>query len=244
MKPIGPDEINNLRHAVQYFQDCYLVSSIGALANSPNGRKILTENIARTNNGYCIKFRNINGINKDFFVSQDEMDNLIYMDKYLNPIPISSYYPHNPIIKAIEVAMNKLLSIYPSKKPMICRIPKSNEKFEFNKPSNFLEMFTGKKPIKINEDGIRLTLKSKAKESLNIFDNISDNPDCSFVMGTSLGFHKDTSNNHCYTVAQINKKNNTIRLFEHRYLESLILTYEEAIKKFKYITGYFNEDLL
>ncbi len=239
MKPIGIDEIQKLRYAIQYFQDCYLVSSVGALTRSPNGRKILAENIAHTNDGFRIKFRNINGENHDFFVTQKESDDLVYMDKYLNPVPINN--PHNPIIKAIEVAMNKLLDKYPSKKPFICRFPNCNEEFEFNKPSNFLEMFTGKKPIAINEGGIRLTLRSKVKESEDIFNRISEIPDNSFVLGTSFGLHKGMSDNHCYSVKSVNNKN--IDVFDHRCQGGLRLTYAEAIKKFKFIVGYFDKDL-
>ena len=242
MKPLGLDEIKNLRSAIQYFQDCYLVSSVGALANSKNGRKILAENISHTSNGFCVKFRNINGHNKDFFVSQEEMDNLVYMDKYLNPVPLKT--PHNPIIKALEVAMNKLLNKFPDKKPLICRIPSCNEKFEFNKPSNFLEMFTGKKALKIKESSRSSNLKSKEKDSRDILDKISENPGSSFVFGTGIGFSKGLSNNHCYSLKKVDKNNNRIELFDHRYLETLALTYEEAIKKLKFIVGYFDADLI
>ncbi len=243
MKSIGIDEIKNLKFAIQYFQDCYLVSSIGTLSKSKNGSKILSENIFHTNNGFCVKFRNINEKAEDFFVSSKEIDDLVYMDKYLNPIPLKPEYPHNPIIKALEVAMNKLLKKYPSKKPWICRIPSCNEKFEFNKPSNFLEMFTGKKTINLNEHGIRTTLKTKEKESIDIFDKISDNPDSSFVAGTSIGIKKGLTNNHCYSINKADKKNRTIDLFDHRFQNTLTLTYEDAIKKLKFIVGYFNKDL-
>lgn len=242
MKPITLTEIQNLKTAIQYFQDCYLVSSVSALTKSTNGRKILSQNIAHTNNGYRIKFNNINGEAKDFFVTQKEMDDLVYMDKYKNPIPLKQ--PHNPIIKAIEAAMNQLLEKYPSKKPWICRFPNCNEKFEFNKPSNFLEMFTGKKPYSLNESSWRISLKSKKSESKEIFNKISENPDNSFVAGTSINFHKGLSDNHCYTIINIDKKAEKLELFDHRFLEKLTLTYEEAIKKLKFIVGYFDKDLL
>ena len=241
MKPISSAEIETLKNAVQHFKDCYLVASVSALSRSSNGRKILAQNILHTNNGYKIRFNNINGKNHDFFVTQKEMDDLVYLDKYQNPVILT--HPHNPIIKAIEVAMNKLLEKYPSKKPWICRFPSCNEKFEFNKPSNFLEMFTGKTAFKLNEDGLRLHLKSKARESKDIFDKISDEPNSSFVAGTSIGFRKGMSDNHCYTITSVDKKAQKIELFEHRFLESLTLTYEEAIKNLKFIVGYFDKNL-
>ena len=243
MKPIGTDEIKNLKYAIQYFQDCYLVSSIGALSHSANGRKILSENIAHTKDGFRIRFRNINQNSEDFFVTQKEMDDLIYMDKFLNPIPINKYFPHNPIIKAIEVAMNKLLSHYPSKKPWICRFPNCNEKFEYNKPSNFLEMFTGKPPLKLNEGSFRMTLKSKRKESTALFDKIKNDNNCSFVAGTAFSTNKNFSDYHCYSLKEITK-NNMLGLFDHRLSGSNYLTYDEAIKKLKFIVGYFNKDLI
>lgn len=240
MKLLSLNEINNLKFAKQHFQDCYLVSSIGALSKSMYGRRTLFENIVHTDKGYRIRFNNIDGRKEDFFATHEEMDKLIYMDKYMNPIPIA--VPHNPVIKALEVAMNKLLEKHPSKKPFICRFPSCNEKFEFNKPSNFLEMFTGKKPIKLNEGGIRLNLKSKKENAEKIFEEIKRNPNCSFVAGTSIGLNKGLSDNHCYTVDRVNK-NNTIELFDHRFLETITLTYEQAINKLKFLVGYFNQEL-
>ena len=242
MKPITSTEINNLKTAIQYFQDCYLVSSVSALARSSNGRKFLAENIAHTKDGYRIKFNNINGKAKDFFVSQKETDDLVYLDKYMNPMPLTQ--PHNPVIKAIEVAMNKLLTQFPSKKPLICRFPNCNEKFEYNKPSNFMEMFTGRKPLVINESSFRISLKSKEKESIEIFDKISDQPQNSFVTGTAINFHKGLSDNHCYSITKTDKNARTIEFFDHRFLEKITLTYEEAIKKLKFIVGYFDKDLM
>ena len=241
MKPIGTDEIKNLKYAIQYFQDCYLVSSIGALSHSTNGRKILSENIAHTSDGLRIRFNNINGKTEDYFVSRQEMDNLIYMDRYYNPIEIK--VPHNPIIKGIEVAMNKLLKKHPLKKPWMCRLPDCNEKFEFNKPSNFLEMFTGKKPIIINENNLNLSLKSKKEEIKEFFKRIDKQFPNSFVAGSLFGFHKGITNNHCYTIVNSDYKNQIINIFDHRFLEITDLSYDEAVRKLKFIVGYFNKDL-
>lgn len=244
MKPITSDEIKNLRYAVQYFQDCYLVSSVSSLTKTSNGRRILTENIAHTDDGYRIRFQNVKGKCQDYFVSQKEIDLLTYLDKYGNTIIIPEDKPHNQIIKAIETAMNKLLRRYPDKKSFLCRIPNCNEKFEFNKPSVFLEMFTGKKPIKLNEDGLSLNLKSKKTECIDLFEKISKEPENSFVAGTSFNFNRKFSDYHCYSVQNIDREKETIELFDHRLLDSIVLTYNEAIKYIKYFAGYFNKDLL
>ncbi len=243
MKPLTHNEIMDLRYAKQYFQDCYLVSSIGALANSKKGSKILENNIVHTNDGFRVKFNNINNKSEDFFVTQKELDDLIPLDKYGNPTEINKHFPQNPIIKAIEIAMNKIIDKHPSKKPWLSRIPSCNEKFEFNKPSNFLEMFTGEKPIKLNEDSFKLSLKSKKKEAIEIFDQMSDNPDSSFVVGTSINLReKDLNDFHCFDVKNVNKTKETIELFDHRFQEITKLTYNEAIKQLKYIVGYFGKE--
>ena len=243
MRPIGLDEIKSLIRAKQYFQDCYLVSGIGALAKSKNGEKVLAKSITHTDNGYCIKFSNVNKKSEDFFVTQKEIDDLVYMDKYLNPIPIDSKFPHNPIIKAVEVAMNKLLGKHPPKKPLLCRIPSCNEKFEFNKPSNFLEMFTGKKPHILNESGIKLNLRSKKNECIDLLNRISEDSDNAFVAGTAMTLNKKLHNFHCYNIHNINKESRTIDLFDHRGQNNVRISYDEAINNLKYIVGYFGKDL-
>lgn len=243
MKPLTHNEIMDLRYAKQYFQDCYLVSSIGALANSKKGSKILENNISHTNDGFRVKFNNINNKSEDFFISQKELDNLTPIDKYGNPIEINKHFPHNPILKAIEIAMNKIIEKNPSKKPWISRIPNCNEKFEFNKPSNFLEMFTGEKPIKLNEDNFKLNLKSKEEDAIELFDQISDNPNNSFVVGTSINLGlKKINDFHCFDVKNVNKENETIDIFDHRFQQIIRLTYDEAIKQLKYIVGYFGKE--
>ena len=243
MKPLTHNEIMDLRYAKQYFQDCYLVSSIGALANSKKGSKILENNIAHTSEGFRVKFNNINNKSEDFFISQKELDNLTLMDKYGNPIEINKYFPHNPILKAIEIAMNKIISKHPFKKPLLSRIPNCNEKFEFNKPSNFLEMFTGEKPINLNEDSFKLNLKSKKEDAIKLLDQMSDNPNNSFVVGTSINFReKDLNDFHCFDVKNVNKSNETIDIFDHRFQQTIRLTYDEAIKQLKYIVGYFGKE--
>lgn len=243
MKPISINEINGLGRAKQYFQDCYLVSSIGALANSHNGQKILQKNIAHTDNGYRIKFQNVKGQAEDYFVTQKEIEELVYMDKYMNPIPLDERYPHNPIIKAIEVAMNKLLKKHPSKKSITCRLANCNEKFEFNKPSNFLNMFTGEKPIILNEGNIYRTLKSKKEETTKLLNEMSKTKDNSFVAGTSILLDRRLNDFHCYSIKSVNKDTQELELFDHRHQNIIKLTYEEAIKKLKFLVGYFENGL-
>lgn len=241
MKPINFDEIKTLQRMKQYFQDCYLVTSINALSNSENGRKILQNNILREGNNFNIKFKSINGKSEDFFVTEKEINDLTLCDRFLNPIITEE--PENPILKAVETAMNKLLKKYPDKKSFANRLYKTNEKFEYNNPSRFMEMFTGIKPLNINENSFRMTLKSKSDEVKALLKKIGENQHNSFVAGTGHKFIKGLTNWHCYTLEKVGNADRTIQIFDNRYQKKIVLLFDDFIKNIKYITGYFNEDL-
>ena len=103
-------------------------------------------------------------------------------------------------------------------------------------------MFTGEKPINLNEDNFKLNLKSKKEDAIELFDKISDKPDNSFVVGTSINLDKNKLYDfHCFDVKTINKETKQIDLFEHRFQQTIQLSYEEAIKQLKYIVGYFGK---
>ena len=238
MRPLAKKEIYSLKYAKQNFCDCYLVASISALTRSKNGRKILGRNIQRDGNNFCVRFNNVYGRSESYLVKQRECDELILMNKYCEPIPVEN--PHHPIIKAVEVAMNKLLRIHPLKKPIICQIPKCQEDFEYNKVSNFLEMFTGVKPITINESGIRMTLKKDKKYAMWLIDELIRRKDFSFIFGTGL---KDILGDlpHCLPVEEIISDN--ITLYDCRRQVYKTSDFNNAILKYKFICGYFNEML-
>lgn len=238
MRPITFDEIISLRTAKQNFCDCYLVSSINALTRTENGRKILANNIQRDGDNFCIKFNDVNGQTETYLVKQAECDELILMDEYLNPVPLK--VENHPIIKAIEVAMNKLLKLHPDKKPFLCKIPKCQEKFEFNMVSNFLKMFTGVRPITINESGLKMTLKSDEQISERMFSEMQ-NRENSFVMGTGYHLNPFEDLPHCYTVTYADKWK--VEIFNCRRQEHDVRTSDDIIKSMKYICGYFGDML-
>lgn len=238
MRPITFDEITTLKFAKQNFRDCYLVSSINALTRSENGRKILAQNIQRDGENFCIRFNDINGQAETYLVKQAECDELILYDRYLEPVQLK--VPHNPIIKAIEVAMNKLLNLHPDKKPFLCKIPDCQEKFEFNKVSNFLNMFTGVRPITINESGLKMTLKKDEKAAKRIFSEIEQRGG-SFVAGT--GYHLNPLEDlpHCYAITNV--EDSIVELYDCRRQTYLNRSDDKTIGTIKYICGYFNEML-
>ncbi len=235
MLPINRKQILTLRKAKQNFCDCYLVSSINALTRCKNGRKFLSQNIQRSGDNFCIRFNNVNGHPETYLVKQPECDELILRDKYLEPLELT--VDNHPIIKAVEVAMNKLLKLHPDKKPFVCNIVDCQEKFEFNKVSNFLKMFTGIRPITINESGISYTMRKEADIARRMFSEISQR-EGSFVIGTGFSLNPLKDLPHCYTVTSI--RNGIINLYDCRRQTTNTKTYDEAISDMKYICGYFD----
>lgn len=243
MKPLSIGQIETLIRPKQHFSDCYLVSSLSALARSENGRKILQQNILTDADAYCIKFNNVKGLQEQYLVKQEECDNLILTDKYLEIIQIST--PHNPIVKAVEVAMNKLLKLHPDKKPLVSRAIACNEVFEYNRPSNFLEMFTGRKPITLNENTIKNTMKRNKEDVKNLLNMISQDDNSAFIIGTGFEFFPvRLSSWHCYNIEKIDSLADTIILRDNKAQETRNLDFKDISKKFKFICGYFNESLM
>lgn len=241
MKPISPEQISSLRSAKQYFADCYLVSSIHALTKTANGRKILQQNISTDGTNFNIRFNQVTDKPQDFFVSQKDCENLVLLDKYANEIKTDE--PQNPIIKAIEVAMGRLITQHPEKKPLICRLADCMENFEYNKPSNFMKLFTGRKPIVLNEGGLRLTMRRHREEAMELFEQMDKAGDVSFVAGTGLFSRYGLRDVHCYTVSGVNYENKYIEIIDKRTKETVNLPFENAIRGLKFLTGYFNSSL-
>jgi len=238
MRPITRHEIIPLQRPVQHFSDCYLISSIGALARSKDGQKVLSQNIAHRGDGFRIRFQNIDEQRIDYLVSNEEIQKLIPLDKYYNEAILK--WQQNPIIKAIEVAMDKLLHEHPHKKPFVSRLINCHERFEYNKPSNFLEMFTGKKPIILNEDSLRMNLTKDRDKAIELLERIENADDFSFVAGTGLKSRKGFASVHCFTVEGVNTENQYLQVYESRERESIELSFDKAIKIFKFLTGYLH----
>lgn len=239
MPQLNINEIRSLKYARQYFHDCYLVSSLHALAQSSNGINLLQKNITRDGTNYNIQF---DGLGKMFSVSQDEFDKLDFVDKYCNPKPPKE--PYNPILQAIEIAMEKLIAAYPSKKSITCRLAQCRNKFEYNYPSNFLELFTNKKPHTINERSINMKLASKKEEAMDLFEKLDNsNSGNSFVVGTGIRLFSKLPDCHVFVLKKVDLKNNIIYILDNRVKKLIALSIEDALNNLKFITGYFNSDL-
>mgnify|MGYP006977718270 FL=1 len=237
MKPITPQQIASLSTAQQYFHDCYLLSSLGILSRSKKGQKILQNNITTNGKDFNIKFLNVNGKTEDYFISESEINNLEYIDSK----PIFSN-PSIPIVKSIELAMNKLIKKHPFQKPLICRALETQERFEYNKPSNFLKLFTGITPETINESNLSMSLLDKISKAIDTLKKIANDKDSTFIAGTGISF-EGLPSWHCYGITKVDIQNNKFYVFDHRLNKELEFPIISGLLKFKFLTGFWSKDL-
>lgn len=237
MRPITPKQIESLATAQQYFHDCYILSSLGILSRSKKGQKILQNNITTNGKDFNIKFLNVNGKAEDYFISESEINNLEYLDSK----PIFSN-PSIPIVKSVEIAMNKLLKRHPFEKPLVCRFLETQERFEYNKPSNFLKLFTGITPETINESSLSMSLLDKITKSIDTLKKIANDKDSTFIAGTGISFDGLPSW-HCYGITKVDIQNNKFYVFDHRLNKELEFPIISGLLKFKFLTGFWSKDL-
>jgi hypothetical protein len=253
-KKIKFSDIESIKKADQVFSDCYLLASMHALAQSKFGRKILNKNIRKAT--FQIPITQITKMStNDLPPTQIETFsfkfNDIYGKKEVYSIAPEDYSKNfsifskqkNPLICSLEIAINKLVKKHFFKKPLICRMnfPFLYKNFEYNIPSNFLETFTGIKPISIGEKVLSMTLKPYKKKVLEIFKKMSNNPDkYSFIAGTGFKSFGKSKGWHCFTVIDCNLKDKTITLQNKRYKKPTVMTFDEAIENLKFLTGYFD----
>lgn len=242
--PITDKEILELQRTHQIFADCYLTSSLNAFCRTEKGRNLLKQNIQKSTEkggGFKIHFPDIKSKPEDVFVTAKEISNLQLTDLLMNPIEHG--FKENDTQKAVEIAMDKLINKYPSLKSLICMYATCVESFEYNFPSLFMKIFTGEKPVVINEKTLQMTLKSKKDKVAELFKELDkSNGDFNFVAGTGFKFKSGFDDWHCFTVESVNAHLNTINLHNSRTCNTLTLDFDTFIKKFKYLVGYISKD--
>ena len=243
-RPLNNTEIKELGRALQIFSDCYLVSSVRALAKTADGQNILKNNIKISDDSCKSRFK-INFFypeKKDIFVTQGDINLLEFTDKYKNPVKLDR--EESPILKALEIAMDKLIKEHPSAKPFICRIAGCNEKFEYNIASHFMKILTGKVPYSLNEKSLSMSLRRHKKETYDLFERLGEEKDFNFTTGTGLTFKRGFRKFHYYIVDNVDLKKRIVELLEPRTNEIISLSFENAIKSLKSFTGFFKGDLI
>lgn len=254
------NDIRSLRTALQEYSDCYLISSLEALSKSKEGRKILFQNIRKIKiqiklKDYCdditdsttgkinfdlnvfkIFFNNINNKKEAFTIGLKELNK--YFGIY--------HKQKNHLVYAMKMAMQKLIEKHPTKKPLISRIANPFKmNFEYNKPSNFLRMFTGKEPIVVGESDINLNLKKYKDKIFPILEKMGATPkeNYSFVVGTGVKGYTKTKSWHCLVIEHVNAKDRIVTVKNKRSNAKQSMSFDDFLKKFKYLVGYFNENL-
>lgn len=241
MYPVSSRQIKSMQRASQKLHDCYLVASLGALSNSAKGRKIILNNISHSLDAYNVHFPSINGISEDYLVDKNSIVDLF--QKTENEEISSIHNVNSPLTRAVELAVNALIKKHPFKKPPIYRLFASKHNCEYNKPSRFLKMFTGKKPITLNEGGVSMSLFSKYSKAKKLLEQIGQDPNAVFVAGTGMNSWGNLPTWHCYVIKRVDTKNNKLLLFDHKEQAEIVLPIQNAIHQLKFITGFFSKDL-
>ena len=216
-----------MQRASQKLHDCYLVASLGALSNSAKGRKIILNNISHSLDAYNVHFPSINGKSEDYLVDKKSIVDLF--QKTENEEISSIHNVNSPLTRAVELAIYRLFA--------------SKHNCEYNKPSRFLKMFTGKKPITLNEGGVSMSLFSKYSKAKKLLEEIGQDPNAVFVAGTGRNSWGNLPTWHCYVIKRVDTKNNKLLLFDHKEQAEIVLPIQNAIHQLKFITGFFSKDL-
>ena len=243
-RPLNNIEIKELGRSLQIFSDCYLVSSVRALAKTADGQNILKNNI-KISDEWCKSRFKINFSypeKKDFFVTQEDINLLEFTDKYKNPV--KPCVEENTILKALEIAMNKLIKEHPSVKPFICRLARCNENFEYNMASDFMKILTGKAPYSLNEKSLNMSLKQHKREAYDLFERLGEEKDFNFTAGTGLTFKRGFRKFHYYIVDNVDLEKRNVELLDPRMNKIFSLSFENAIKLLKTFAGFFKGDLI
>lgn len=235
--PISDKDIDSFEHAKQYFSDCYLMSTLETLSHTPNGRKILKEQIQYDNG-------NPNLINCYLYKSNGEREKYaIPAEQTLKGYEKLYAAQDNKIIRSMDISVAEYEKKYQAK-PLICRITDNFKTYAFenNLPSHFMKVFTGVEPRVIAEKDFNLDLNGYRNEVLKLFEQMEKEKNYSFVIGTGMKM-LDGRTWHVYIIEDVDLKNNTITVKEKRANKPRVMSIDTALNTFKYIAGYFNSDL-
>ena len=237
-RSISDKEIDDFTNAKQHFSDCYLMTSLETLSHTENGRKILKNHIEHDdNNPYLI----------NCFLYDPKGKRI----KYAIPTNavVKGYnklyqIQENDIIRSMDISVAEYEKKYKAK-PLICRLTDNFKKYEFenNLPSHFLKIFTGKEPtVNIAEQDINIDLSGYREDVMSVFERMSKEKNHNLIIGTGVKMLNGRSW-HVYILEDVDLKNNTVTVKEKRSNEPQTMSIESALNTFKYIVGYFDNDL-
>ena len=214
--------------------DCYLVATLKALVKSTFGKKWLKESIKTSpeKNAFEVRF------------NKYTENNIYHIENNDNYYKMSRRKKFNPT-GAVESATLQLVKDREDAKPLYLKIFGYKNPVEGNLASVFMETLTGKKPISIGDKSV-LPLTVNKKKAVKLLDEIADTPDGkhSFVSGSKLlNCSDEVSSMHYYVIDKVNKAKKEIHLINPRY-KDLTISYEEFLKNFRSIVGYFDSKII
>jgi len=235
---LSDKEIDSFKNAEQHFSDCYIMSTLESLSHTENGRKVIKKQIEHDD-------KNPNLINCYLYTPTGTKE------KYQIPTntAIKGYEKlyktqDNSIIRSVDITVGEYEKRYKAK-PWICRFTDDFKTYTFenNLPSHFMTILTGKKPtVNIAETDFNIDLTTRKDEVMELFKRMQDNKDHSLVIGTGLKM-LDGRTWHVYVLQDVDLDKNTITVKNKRGNITKTMNINTALNTFKFIVGYFNEDL-
>lgn len=201
--------------------DCYLVSTLKALAKSGFGKQMLKQSIKSSPDGDTFEVR-FNKYDKDNIYSVSSGD------KYETATGRSRFNPTG----SVETATSYVIQDRSDAKPLYLRLFGYSNPLEGNLASVYMEALTGVKPISIGDNDI-LSLSSKKEETTKLLDEIGSMSmnHHSFVAGSKLmNCHDGIGSSHYYVIKDVDSEKKEVHLVNPRYFD---LSNEKAMEEFK-----------
>jgi len=235
---ITDKEINEFGSAQQHFSDCYIMTTLETLSHTENGRNILKKQIEHDD-------YNPNMINCYVYAPDG------FREKYSIPTDtaVKGYEKlykaqDNEIVRSVDVTIGEYEKRY-NAKPWICRFTDDFKTYTFENsiPSHFMTILTGKEPtVNIAEMDFNVDLSTRRDEVMDLFKRMQKDKEHSLVIGTGLKM-LDGRTWHVYVLEDVDLDKNTITVKNKRGNITKTMSIDSAINTFKFIVGYFNEDL-
>ena len=235
---ISDKEIDSFKQAEQHFSDCYIMSTLESLSKIENGKKVLKKQIEHNDNAP-------NLINCYLYTPNGNREKYQIPTNYALKGYEKLYQAQdNELIRSVDITVGEYEKKYKAK-PWICRFTDDFKTYPFENslPSHFMKIFTGKEPtVNIAETDFNIDLSSRKDEVMELFKRMQKDKDYALVIGTGLKM-LDGRTWHVYVLENVDLEKHTITVKNKRGNQSKTMNIDTALNTFKFIVGYFNNDL-
>ena len=221
-KKITKGQIKDILATPQLMRsDCYLVSTLKALAKSGFGKQMLKQSIKTSPDGDTFEVR-FNKYDKDniYAVKNDVRYEVVTGRTKLNPTG------------SVETATSGVIKDKSDAKPWYLRTFGYDSYLEGNLASVYMETLTGKKPINIGDDSISPLSSANKELTVQLLDKIGSMPmnRHSFVAGSKMmNCHDGIGKRHYYVIKKVDSDKKEVHLINPRYVD---LSKKEALEEF------------